>query len=134
MVKPGRCQPFRSPNNPPSLSTPRTLSGYLCKDAYQYKDRHRFLESPLYPLYPPTFPCTFHVVKFPLLSIYPRMPLGLLRVSDTTGRRLHQPARHGGSLQSSLSSRPILSSRDGFIGIGRSREKNLTCTTVITLF
>lgn len=27
--KPGRCQPCRSPNKPPSFNTPRTLSGYL---------------------------------------------------------------------------------------------------------
>lgn len=34
--KPGRCHPFRSPNNPPSLSTPRTLSGYLRGGCCQY--------------------------------------------------------------------------------------------------
>lgn len=75
---PGRCHPFLSPKRPPSLNTPRVLSGKL-NNIRSMKQRKKI--TPTYFLYPPTLPWTFHSPKVLPSNANPRMPRGLFELS-----------------------------------------------------
>lgn len=70
---PGRCHPARSPNSPPSFSTPRVASGKLRERKVGSTARK---QRRTYPVYPPILPWTRQVPNSPLLIWKPRTPRG----------------------------------------------------------
>ena len=61
-----------------------TLVNYttnFVKEAIEISSRSRNEPTPTYLVYPPTFPCTFHVEKLPVFSLKPLTPRGLFEES-----------------------------------------------------
>lgn len=77
---PGRCHPCRSPKRPPSLKTPRVLSGKL-NEVIKLSARDRREHRSAYAVYPPILPWTFHAPNLFPSKANPLIPRGLLELS-----------------------------------------------------
>ena len=104
---PGRCHPARSPNRPPSFSTPRVVSGKL---RGRKVGSGRLRKRRTYPVYPPILPWTRQVPNVPLLSWKPRTPRGDLEalvMAANSIRRHHRNDKQ--DVPPSVWFRPMLS-------------------------